>query len=271
METFQAILIGIFVNLITPFLLKKTKFQIKKSEGQKISNRLQLGLKLINESRDEKFTVAKLSRILNLEKVSDLEKYFLDKEEPSFEFLEKYANEFGLSSRWLIEGKGNPFKHDEEIYIDVFDCLEKINELNPSIIYFIRANNISGETCIAIEVNEHCHVVLNTTVHFSKQNGHGGTRQLVSFRKLIMSLILEKNYITKGIIVSGVVFNALFQGKIHPMTAIDKRLGPFQHWHDDFTDLYNERYGYKYHEEYDQNFKDAFHLVKSFVAKHEES
>lgn len=139
METFQAILIGIFVNLITPFLLKKTQFQIKKSERQKISNRLQLALKLMNESRDEKFTIAEFSRILNLEKVSNLEKYFLDKEEPSFEFLEKYTNEFGLSSRWLIEGKGNPFKHDEEIYIDMFDCLEKINELNPSIIYFIRA------------------------------------------------------------------------------------------------------------------------------------
>ncbi|MFV5523750.1 hypothetical protein VXQ23_03515 [Acinetobacter variabilis] len=271
METFQAILIGIFVNLITPFLLKKTQFQIKKSEPQKISNRLQLALKLMNESRDEKFTIAEFSRILNLEKVSNLEKYFLDKEEPSFEFLEKYTNEFGLSSRWLIEGKGNPFKHDEEIYIDMFDCLEKINELNPSIIYFIRANNVKGETCIAVEVNEHCHVVLNTTVHFSKQNGYGGTRQLVSFRKLIMSLILKKNYITKGVIVSGAVFKALFQGKIHPMTAIDKRIKPFQHWHDDFTDLYNQRCGYQHHNEYDQNFKDAFNLVKNFVDKYGES
>lgn len=53
-----------------------------------------------------------------------------------------------------------------------------------------------------LEIDDHHFIVLNTFFHFSIQNGHGGTLSLVDLRKLIMTLIIEKKYITKGIIVS---------------------------------------------------------------------
>ena len=43
--------------------------------------------------------------------------------------------------------------------------------------------------------------------------------------------------------------------------------GAISHWHDDFTDIYNQRYGYRHHGKYDKNFKDAFNIVKNNIEK----
>lgn len=272
MDTLQAIAIGLFVNLITPIFKIFRRFFYRTSEVDKISKRLNQVLKLMNKSRDQEITIAELSKILNFRKISDLEKYFLNEEEPTFDFLEILSNEFALNISWLTQGKENPFKYDEDHYIQLYDdCLKKIEKLNPEIIYFVRADSINGETCILLEINEYKSFVLNTFVHFSAINGYGGMRQLVDLRKLIRHLILEKNMITKSLMIPKGIFSNLFNGKIHPSVVIQKRIGTFQHWHDDFTDLYNQRYGYKHHEEYDQNFKDAFRITKSHIEKYEES
>lgn len=265
MSGLETIGLGVITNLISDGI-KKIKFPKKKSESKKISERLQHILKLMNEERDEKFTIAEFSKILKLKKVSDLEKYFLNHEEPTFKFLKKFSNEFAINIRWITEGKEHPFKYDEDHYIKLYDdCLKRIEKTNPEIIYFVRADTVEGETCILLEVNNHRSIVLNTFVHFSAQNGHGGTRELVDLRKLIMTLILEKNYITKGLIVSKRIFDELYEGKIHSITALQRKKGSFQHWHDDFTDIHNERYGYQHHQKYDQNFKDAFNIVKNYI------
>lgn len=259
------------LNIFSSFLydrLKKFKDLKNKSEAQKISERLRLVLKLMNDARDEKFTIAEFSRILGLHKVSDLEKYFLAEEEPTFDFLNLFCNQFAINIEWLVEGKDQPFKYDEDHYIHLFDdCLKKIENLNPKVVYFVRADSISGETCLVLKTDEYRTIVLNTYVHFSAINGHGGMCQLIDLRKLIMSLILEKNMITKSLIVSKDIFFDLFNGKIHPSLALQKRKGSFQYWHDDFTDIYNQRCGYERHKEYDQNFQDAFNLVKSAIEK----
>lgn len=236
-----------------------------------ISERLQLILKLMNQERDEKYTVAEFSKLLKLKKVRDLEKYFLNEEEPTFKFLKKLSNEFAINIRWLTEGKEHPFKYDADIYPQLYDdCIKKIEEVNPEIIYFVRADSLQGETCILLEVNSHRFIVLNYFVHFSRQNGSGGANQLIELRKLIMTLILEKKYITKGLIVPEKIFNDLYEGRIHPLTALCKKRGKFQHWHDDFTDIHNVRCGYQHHSEYDQNFKDAFNIVKVYIEKYGE-
>lgn len=267
MSIFESIGIGLITNFISDGI-KKIKSPKKKSEVEKISQRLQLILKLMNEERDEKFTVAAFSKILGLKKVGDLEKYFLDEDEPTFKFLKKFSNEFGISINWLTEGKGSPFKWDQELYIYLDkDMLKKIEQLKPNVIYFVRADSINGETCIVLQISDHRFITLNNYVHFSIQNGGGGERQLVELRKLIMNLILEKNYITKGVIVSYKIFNDLFEGKIFPNTALSKKSASYPYWHDDFTDIYNQRNGYQHHKKYDQNFHDAFNIVKSAIEK----
>jgi hypothetical protein len=60
---------------------------------------------LMNEGRDEKFTVAQFSKILELKKVGDLEKYFINIEEPELEFLEIFSQTFAINYEWLTEGK----------------------------------------------------------------------------------------------------------------------------------------------------------------------
>lgn len=265
MSSLETIGLGVITNLISDGI-KKIKPPKKKSESKKISERLQLILKLMNEERNEKFTIAEFSKILKLKKVSDLEKYFLNEDEPTFKFLKKFSNEFGINITWLTEGREYPFKWDQDIYIHYYDnCLNKIEKLNPQIIYFIRSDSLNGETCIMLEIDDHHFIVLNTFFHFSIQNGHGGTLSLVDLRKLIMTLIIEKKYITKGVIVSNKIFNDLYEGKISPYTALCRKKGRFEHWHDDFTDIHNERYGYQHHQKYDQNFKDAFNIVKNYI------
>lgn len=264
-------LLSIVLNLISSVIFeigKKFKLSKNITETKKISERLQYVLELMNEHRDEKFTVAELSKILKLKKISELEKYFLNEDEPTFKFLKKFTNEFAINLEWLTEGKGYPFKCDQHVYIHFFeDCLNRIEELHPEIIYFIRADSFEGQTCIMLKINDYKFIVLDTYLHFSKQNGHGGTVTLVDFRKLVMTLILEKRYITKGVIVSKKVFKDLYQGKVFPYSSLKLKKGIFDYWHDDFTDIYNERYGYQRHSNYDQNFIDAFTIVKSYIEK----
>ncbi|MDH1706797.1 hypothetical protein, partial [Acinetobacter johnsonii] len=111
---------------------------------------------------------------------------------------------------------------------------------------------------------------LNSYIHFSEQVGLGGSCELVAFRKLVMELILVRKYITKGVIVSDQNFKKLYKVEIHPKVALMARKGKFEHWHDDFTDIYNQRYGYRHHGKYDKNFKDAFNIVKNNIEKNGE-
>lgn len=265
MSVLESVGIGLVTNLLYE-TAKKIKLPKRKSETQKISDRLNFILKLMNDQRDEKFTIAEFSRILKLKKVSELEKYFLNQDEPTFKFLKKFSKEFGINLEWLTEGKNYPFLYDREIYIHLFeDCLNKIEELKPQVIYFIRANSLDGKTCIMLEISNHKLVVLNTYVHFSGKNGHGGTLNLVDLRKLIMTLILERRYLTKGVIVSNKIFNDLRKGKIFPYSSLRLKQGRFDYWHDDFTDIYNQRCGFQRHSNYDKNFKDAFNIVKNYI------
>ncbi|WP_446890308.1 hypothetical protein [Acinetobacter lwoffii] len=270
MSSLETIGLGVITNLISDGI-KKIKPPKKKSEATKIGERLQLILELMNEGRDDDFTIAEFSKILNLKKVSDLEKYFLNEDEPTFKFLKKFSNEFGINIKWLAEGKEYPFKWDKDLYIHLYeDTLKKIEELHPYVIYFVRADGINGETCLLLEIKDHRLIVLNTFVNFSSQNGHDGQVRLVELRKLIMTLIIERKYITKSVIVSQKIFNELYEGKTFPYSALTRKKGSFEHWHDDFTDIYNQRFGYKYHQMYDQNFKDAFDLVQSYIDVHGE-
>ena len=115
MSGLETIGLGVITNLISDGI-KKIKPPKKKSESKKISERLQFILKLMNEERNEKFTIAEFSKILKLKKVSDLEKYFLNEDEPTFKFLKKFSNEFGINITWLTEGREYPFKWDQDIY-----------------------------------------------------------------------------------------------------------------------------------------------------------
>lgn len=267
MSVFETIGLGLITNSLSD-LVKKIKLPKRKTEAQIISERLQHILKLMNESREVKFTVAEFSKLLKLKRVGELEKYFLNHEEPTFKFLKKFTKEFAVNLEWLAEGKGHPFKYDKDNYIHLYeDALKRIEELKPLVIYFVRADSTNGELCLMLEIEEHRFIVLNTYVNFSGVNGDGGTLNLLDLRKLIMSVILEKRIITKGMIIPKRVFKDLYKGKVFPSTSLSQKIGRFDHWHDDFTDIYNQRFGFERHKNYDQNFINAFHIVKNKIEK----
>lgn len=265
---------GLITNFLSDAIKKKVSKHTfnneKPTEVNAISKRLTQVLELMNDGREEALTIAQLSQMFQFKKISKLENYFLGQKEPSIEFLKEFSAKFAINSKWLIQGQEEPFKFDQEYYSNCYDCIQKIHELNPTTIYFIRSDSICGETCILLEINEYHFLILNHSLHFSGQVGWGGSCELASFRKLVMKLILEENFLTLGLVIPKRKFSDLYKGKIYPNTILKYKNGKIMHWHDDFTDIYNQRCGYQHHNKYDQNFKDAFRITKSHIEKYEE-
>ena len=67
MSFFETIGLGLLTNFLSDLLKKKLKF-MNRTDVDKIADRLNLVLSLMNEGRDEKFTVAQFSKILELKK-----------------------------------------------------------------------------------------------------------------------------------------------------------------------------------------------------------
>ena len=67
-------------------------------------------LSLMNQQRTyNQYTVAKLARIMQLNSVSELEDIFLGKREPSFDFIDRFCECFGVYKEWLINGEITPY------------------------------------------------------------------------------------------------------------------------------------------------------------------
>lgn len=84
------------------------------TEAEKISKRFRCILDLMNEGRPySRFTVSQMAKIMNLDRAGDLDKYFHGIDEPTFEFMRKFCEGFGVNERWLAEGKSYPFSNDD--------------------------------------------------------------------------------------------------------------------------------------------------------------
>ena len=68
MSFFETIGLGLLTNFLSDLLKKKLKFKMNRTDVDKIADRLNLVLSLMNEGRDGKFTVAQFSKILELKK-----------------------------------------------------------------------------------------------------------------------------------------------------------------------------------------------------------
>lgn len=249
--------------------LHKEKLKKELTEVQKLSKRFQLVLNLMNENRASclKFTIAKLAEIMNLQRISELEDILIGRQEPDFQFIEKFSKTFGVNKRWLVEGIGTPFSNDFQTKLYPTDYFEMIEEIKPDRIYFVKENSRTSPAFILLRVSKWKYLILHRTWHISDEVGATGQAQLYSFYCLIKKLYNQKDlYINcNGLILEKEEFNLLLGGEVFPGKFVD--IGFTENpWWDDLVDIYhNYPISTSYENWYGKSFIKAQQIVKSYI------
>lgn len=239
------------------------------------ANRLQHSLYLINQAfKHRSLMIPKVADLLGLEKAEILQEYFEGKNEPNFKFLEEYASFFGINTDWMKYGEGEPFLSTEQTELMATDYLNRIKELKPKIIYFIKADNQENDAGIVLKLDTYRYVYFPKTWVVSSYVGDTGQSQIYALYKLIEKLQeLKKGYSFESIgyqdfycqsgTVSEEVFQELFCGRVYPPSVI-----PFHNdcWWDDLTDIdHSWAYAGGYKEKYGEEFLQVHKIIKRFV------
>lgn len=277
--------IGVFLlSLIINFLFSKKDIKIIEStpifettnisnpeptrcitEQDKLTQRFQYVLELMNyNSCYGGFTIAQLAKIMNLDKISTLEKYATGEEEPSFAFLKKFCETFAINYEWMTEGTKKPFCNNQNIRFDLIDYYQEIESLQPEKIYFIRCDNEVSEFFIVLKLADWNYQICQRTWHLSDHVGSTGRSQLLKFYNLVNKL--RKNGFCgkcSGRTLTKENFDKLYSGEVFPGEIInsDRMDHP---WWDDFTDI-NHHYSIAkdYLLMYGQSFINAQNIVLS--------
>lgn len=247
-------------NIVHDVVEEKVLLQ-KTTETQKISDRLNQFLGLLNQEKDN-FTIAKLAKIMGLKSVGELEQYFLNKE-PDFLFIKEFCQCFSVNEDWLLEGKGQPFESNETpIYYDPYEYLEYFQKKKPHEIYFVIAKSKIREAFFILKYNDWQYEIIQRQWHISGYVGGGGSRQLYGMFCLIDALRNINSIYTHcwGCELKYQKFKDLYEGKIFPSHLLSNN----SHWWDDLTDVYHKYpIAKNYLEWYGESFIDAQHIIRS--------
>jgi len=245
----------------------------EETEVLKLSKRFQKLLKLMNENRGEynKFTIAKLSEILNLDRRSILDNIISGRKEPTFEFIKNFCKTFRINYDWLNEGKGYPF-YIEYNYFSPMDYLTDIIKLNPERIYFIQNKSETAETFIMLGFSEWYYMVGTITWHISNNVGASGQSQIYDLYRLIKEL-KENMFSSKcmGLKLESKEFYNILYGKSFPGSCLIGEMGRRGNnpWWDDFTDItHYYPIADRYEEMHGKSFIDAQNIVKLQIEKY---
>ncbi len=244
----------------------------EETEVVKLSLRFSSVLKLMNENRNyDKFNISRLAQIMKLHKVSELEDFFTGKEEPTFDFISNFCENFGVSYRWLTEGDGSPFENRERTNTYPYDYLEEILTLNPETVYFIRASTEISEAFILLKISDWKYKIFPRIWHVSDHVGGTGSAQLESLYNLIIELRDNRNIYCSGRTLESKQFNKLVSGNKFPGAYIDSSPSN-DPWWDDLTDI---NHSYPIAENYERwhgiSFIKAQTIIKSRVKDREHS
>lgn len=244
-----------------------------KTEVEKLSERFQKVVSLMNKNRGEysKFTIPKLSEILNLEKRSMLENIMNGKEEPTFDFLRKFCETFRINYNWLNEGNGEPF-YINYIYYSPIDYFEDIISLNPERIFFVQNKSEVAETFIMFGFSDWYYMVGTKFWHVSNHVGAGGQGQIYDLYLLIKKL-KENLFEFKcfGLKLDKKEFWDVANGKVFPGSCLigDMGIRGNNPWWDDFTDItHYYPIADSYENMHGKSFIDAQNIVKYQIKKY---
>ena len=154
-------------------------------EVERIPKRFRTILDLMNEDRPySKFTISQFARSMALRRVGELEDVFTGRVEPTFQFVEKFCETFGVNFEWLVHGQMSPFSNGEMTKYDPLSYLDEILDLHPLGVYFVRENTETAPAFILLQLSDSKFKILHRTWHVSDHVGAGGESQLVGLYRL---------------------------------------------------------------------------------------
>jgi hypothetical protein len=245
------------------------------SESKVLSRRLRQVMDLMNEGRqDEPFGVAKLAGIIGLYTVGELEAYVSGGVEPPFAFLERFAQCYGVSQPWLKFGEGEPYDSTERWELFPLGYYERIVELKPEQIIFVRDDTEDGEAGIVLKLAEWKYVVLPGPYSISSRVGGTGSHQIFSFYQLILKMLAleeaEHSHRCAGRVIDYESLIRLFSGNMFPgVLTLPRRRN--SNWWYDFTDVYHEfQNAPEYPADYGVEFVNAQEIVRSLLERQDD-
>lgn len=235
------------------------------------TQRLNKSIALMREAQatEQNFTAARLAQMIGMEKPGDLQMYLDGKQEPTFDFLERFADCFGLNKEWLKFGDSYMLQM-LDLYFPEQAFLSKIMDCKPEVIYFVREDAAEGQTIIVLSPSEHKFIIVPDVVNISSHVGGGGTMQIVMFyhfiRRLI-SLVWETNAIDVqvfGRFLSSSDFDQLMNGMVYPGKFLRPNVRMNKsHWWEDFINIdHDSKCEENFKNDYGHEFIKAQEIVR---------
>lgn len=183
---------------------------------------------LLNESKrqmENPYTDEKISSLLELSNVKDLQKYLNTNETPDDAFKEKFVEIFGVNREWMVYGQGDkPFKSNIK-YHKGYDPTEIVSEgfLNSDdkIIFVVGHDEDNKQIgMFVIKHNEHFYEVVPKQFTFNPNVGAGGTSNLVKLYDVIKELD-NKNILDSMVyLANSEQTKSLFYGDVAPKAVL---------------------------------------------------
>jgi hypothetical protein len=141
-----------FEVLLVPSKTEKENALEPVSEVTEMTKRFNIILHLMNQRRTyQKYTIAKLAQIMQLQSIGELESVFLGKCEPNFELIDHFCGCFRIYEEWLVNGEITPYFNGYGQHLMTLDYLEEIKLSKPERIFFVRCDAPVGEAIIILK------------------------------------------------------------------------------------------------------------------------
>jgi hypothetical protein len=255
---------------------KETKFPELDLSSLSVIERLHQAVKLMNAGTPVlEFSTVRFAEILEMKGVSDFETILAGRNKPTFEFLEKFSNCFGINRNWLKFGTGYPFASVEPLRYYPDNYFDLLLRYDPEHIFFVRSRSENGNSTIILRMHEWKWITFRNEWHISSHVGGNGKAQLLSFYELIRKIVDNQDLVIKcsGTILPHTTYMRLFSGQVFPGSFLAFGIvGEHIHWWDDFIDIYHHySISKNYQNDYGIEFVKAQKLVVEMLNQKENS
>jgi hypothetical protein len=219
-----------------------------------------------NRSVDERFTLQSLSRNLEMPDWLRLEQITEGKADAGTAEIAAIADGLGLSSKWLLEGKGEPF-YIERQDSGADDQFEFIKQRVPLRVIFVRNRDEPNESSVVIQLSEARWSTFGYYHPAGPNVGATGRRQLFEYVCLMrqiyrhLQLDLASSCWCYGKHLNKAEYYGLIRGEIYPGSLLT--YFPNDHWWDDFAEMADHRV--KGEEPHNVALRKAIHIARGVL------
>ncbi len=225
---------------------------------------------LFENDYQPKFSLNRVAESLGLKNETEFHQLLNGEIDPSFEFLDLFAENYGINKDWLKYGEKSPFVVNQS-QLFATEYLSIIKNLKPKEIFLIREDSSTGKTGIILKLGEWKYSVLGKSYHISSEVGGTGQLQIKKFYELLVELGNSGyNLHLNSKMVSQEIYSKLFSGNASPaiLNANNHRDIKNSYWADDFMDYeYKYRNVQDYQTWYGEEFIKAQKILKYQLQK----